>query len=113
MRTMRLSNRYFAQRFLGQFNNHMQKASVCLPSTCVTFKTNFVHNNIFGRGYVFYTRRYSVNTTVNFSKSNEISEQLFDAVCEETLESLTEFLEELVDTNSKLKCADISYSVSS
>ena len=58
-------------------------------------------------------RRFSV-----FSKSPEYSEVplmdlvTFESVCGDTIESLTDYFEELVEADPKLAKADIAYSVS-
>lgn len=53
-----------------------------------------------------------------FSKSPDYSEVplmdllTFESLCSETLESLTDYFEVLVETDQRLKSADIEYSVS-
>lgn len=52
-----------------------------------------------------------------FSKSPDYSETplmdlvMFESLSSETLESLTDYFEEIVETDPKLKSADIEYSV--
>jgi hypothetical protein len=60
-----------------------------------------------------FHRNFSV-----FSKSPDYSEvplmdlMTFEAVCAETIESLTDYFEEIVEADPKLQNADIAYSVS-
>lgn len=46
------------------------------------------------------------------SQPEVLSEQFYNTVSDETLESLSEFFEELFDTNPNLSFADVSFSVS-
>lgn len=65
-------------------------------------------------GLISQRRNFSV-----FSKSPEYSEAplmdlvTFESSCNDTLESLTDYFEELVETDPNLQNADIGYSVSS
>ncbi|VEN64429.1 unnamed protein product [Callosobruchus maculatus] len=51
--------------------------------------------------------RYSTSLD---AENEHLDSNLYEKVCEETLESLTEFFEELVETYDKLAAADVSYS---
>lgn len=44
--------------------------------------------------------------------SDEVDPLLYEKVCEETLESLSDYFEQLVEESSNLDTADVSYSVS-
>lgn len=59
---------------------------------------------------------HSTVSCINTYSTSAISEEfvdvnVFEKVCEETLESLTDFFEELVENKDLLKNADVSYSV--
>ncbi|KAJ8911963.1 hypothetical protein NQ315_012774 [Exocentrus adspersus] len=49
-------------------------------------------------------------STSSESQAEELDVNLFEKVCEETLESLTEFFEELIESKEALKNADVTYS---
>lgn len=49
----------------------------------------------------------------NLCSINEIDSVFFEKVCEETLDSLSEYFEEIIDNSTYLKSADVSYSVGS
>nr|CAH7754076.1 unnamed protein product [Callosobruchus chinensis] len=51
--------------------------------------------------------RYSTSLD---TENNHLDSNLYEKVCEETLESLTEFFEELVEAQDKFATADVSYS---
>nr|CAI5826651.1 unnamed protein product [Callosobruchus analis] len=51
--------------------------------------------------------RYSTSLD---TENDHLDSNLYEKVCEETLESLTEFFEELVETHDKLATGDVSYS---
>ncbi|KAI4457524.1 frataxin [Holotrichia oblita] len=52
----------------------------------------------------------SNRTTSNIPEIQLVDSIKFEKVCEETLESLTEYFEELVENETHLKSADINYS---
>lgn len=59
---------------------------------------------------------YTAVSRINSYSTSILSEELvdsnvFEKVCEETLESLTEFFEEIVESKETLKNGDVTYSV--
>lgn len=64
----------------------------------------FIKNN----GYRDYCIRRYNSTSVN---GDFVDYNLYEKVCEETLESLTEYFEEIVEGAAHLKLADVSYGV--
>ncbi|KAJ8958246.1 hypothetical protein NQ318_017389 [Aromia moschata] len=64
---------------------------------------------IISKDYNLRSKLYS--TSVESSDVNpQVTFNTFDRVCEETLESLTEFFEDLIESKEKLSKADVSYS---
>ncbi|XP_012064429.1 PREDICTED: frataxin homolog, mitochondrial [Atta cephalotes] len=49
------------------------------------------------------------STTTKYSTENELSSVEYEKICDETLDSLTEYFEELVETAVHLPDADVSY----
>lgn len=64
----------------------------------------------------FYNYQHQLLRTArnfcNVALSEQIDASLFEKVCEETLESLTEYFEEIIESCPHLISADVSYSVS-
>lgn len=89
-------------RILGQLTRHR-----ITPTTSTIFKYHKLNSNCVTR-----------NFSSVFSKSPEYSDEpiidlaTFEPICEETLESLTDYFEEIIDADEKLSTADVSYSVS-
>lgn len=60
-----------------------------------------------------YFREYSSNPTSDHQpQATEVDPLVYDQICSETLESLSDYFEELVESSSIFKGADITYSVS-
>lgn len=55
-------------------------------------------------------RRFSAST--DNLQEEHIDPVVFEDICNETLESLCDYFEELIDQDSSLKGADVTYSVS-
>lgn len=101
------------------FSKNLQYAQYYAPTSILYLnKKNYIQNNINSENVQQSKHLYLYSTTSgvvdrnNVPVKKEITHQLYDIVCEETLESLTEFFEEMLDTNPKFSTADISYSVS-
>lgn len=87
-----------------------------------TFKKNYSQFNSLNRifpgvcsnvsyQYVFNCNHYR---KINYSTINEeklVDSVVFEQVCEETLESLSDYFEELLEKTNNLPAADVSYSV--
>lgn len=112
---LRISKFKFWNRYFGQLSCDRQH---CRILSLKTFVYNENYSQISKRvRNVHVSRNIHATSKLNLNVNNridtkEISEQLFNIVCEETLESLTEFFEDLLDTNANLKSADASYNVS-
>lgn len=78
-----------------------------LTSNSRTTTITYSNNNNRSRILFNINRNESTITNIN----NEISTTLFEQVCSETLDSLNDFFEDLVDSTPHLKTADITYSV--
>lgn len=57
------------------------------------------------------TREFSSNSQ-EISSSENVDPVKYDKICNETLESLYEYFDELVDKSANLKGADVTFSVS-
>lgn len=108
----RICTRFFGQdkceiRYYKKFSENLRNFNQSNYVQCLKCKTHIgisrnVHNSSL----------FTPNNDISSVDAKEIPEQLFNVVCEETLESLTEFFEDLLDTNCNLKSADVSYNVS-
>lgn len=56
------------------------------------------------------TERF-VNTSTLLFKNDVVDVNTFERVCEETLDSLSEYFEELIESAPHLESADVSYGV--
>lgn len=56
-----------------------------------------------------YNKRYFTNTSP--AQEELVESSIYEKVCEETLDSLSEYFEEIVEIASHLKSADVSYGV--
>lgn len=95
-------------KFLRVFRINMQYANLFAPITFMHLCRNNV-TNIQQYNQLSSISKHFGSVT---SQSKDISDKLFEVICQETLESLTEYFEELVDTNPKFNAADVSYNVS-
>lgn len=68
-----------------------------------TKASNFSSGRIFNS--IFFNRPYSTNIN-----NRSLPQIKYEKICEETLESLAEFFEELVESQPNLAGADVSYS---
>lgn len=84
--------------------NSIQKVTV-RNGALVPMTTKFVLN----RCDSDYNKRYYTSTSP--AQEELIDSNVYEKVCEETLDSLSEYFEELVEVASHLKSADVSYGV--
>lgn len=61
--------------------------------------------------FIISHRSFSSNP-INVQTPNHIEQPVFEEICNETLESLCEYFEEIIDQNNNLKGADVTFSVS-
>lgn len=80
----------------------------------------FYYNNVTITTKVFaqFKQRFGVplnyfkrNFSTNLDEGNLLDHVVFEKVCDETLDSLCEYFEELVENATHLKAADVSYGV--
>ncbi|XP_028143376.1 frataxin homolog, mitochondrial [Diabrotica virgifera virgifera] len=91
---------------LKKVPKNVQVVSICSHNNTRYFEKNSICAPNFS---IVWARKLALS---NFSTNvvDEIDSNTFEKVCEKTLESLTDFFEELVESNDKLKSADVSYS---
>ena len=86
-------------------------------------RRNFTYFNSVGAQTLFRTRNLCVSRPIElsrlclcvtrFSTSGDLVDALtFEKACDETLESLTEYFEQIVEEDDSFKSGDVSYSVS-
>ncbi|XP_022130745.2 frataxin homolog, mitochondrial [Pieris rapae] len=59
--------------------------------------------------YIASNRKFSSNPS-NIETSDYVEQSVFEEICTETLESLCEYFEEIIDQNTNLKLADVTFS---
>lgn len=77
-----------------------------------SFSTVSMATKLFSEGFLDQSERH-VSTGAPFLDNEVLDNNTFDKVCEETLDSLSEYFEELIEVAPHLKSADVSYGVSS
>lgn len=96
-----------SKRSFGLIKNNISTLSVVKKRPKFSQNHDLQNSKIPQTRFFIGTRYCQYNTGAPL----EIDGLFFEKVCEETLQSLTDFFEELVERNDKLESADISYSV--
>lgn len=92
------TSRWLVLRRINNFTpvllNRCVPINICKASSCLPNRTFF-------------------RNTSNSSQTSEIVDPIvYEEICNETLESLCDYFEEIVEQSSNLKGADVTYSVS-
>ncbi|XP_068631335.1 frataxin homolog, mitochondrial [Battus philenor] len=67
--------------------------------------------NVFNSSYVFLSQKsFSTNTSSTSQPSQIVDPLVFEEICNETLESLCEYFEEILERTSNLQGADVTFS---
>lgn len=62
---------------------------------------------------VLNRRKFATNQGSSFQSSDTVDPLVFEEICNETLESLCDYFEEIVEQSAHFKGADVTFSVSS